>query len=471
MTTAPRTLLRFGESPTATPAVMAGLLVADRAPDHGFLAGLVVFVLLIAAPVRGSFTQRSRSTISRIAVAMIGLGLAWSPIDAWIKTGVVAAAAGLGWVVISEFVKRRLQTSGEPTLIVGESELVLGTIRMFNSYPSFNVDPVATATPDGLQPSLLPGGSIEDVPALIDEYGIKHVINVSADYAQKLERIIGRGRAHGVRLSALPPLGEILTGQVDVVSVRGMPFMTLAPRRPQAGPVWVAKRAMDYVIATLGLIALSPVFALAALAIKLDTRGPVFFRQERVGRNGVPFDVWKFRSMVQGAERMLGDIAHLNEAEGAYFKIERDPRTTRVGRFLRRLSIDELPQLLNVLRGEMSLVGPRPFLASEMENDPEAFEWRKDFLPGITGLWQIAGRSWLPRAEAMRMDLAYVEHWGVALDLRIMASTLRVAIQGDRRPSYEHLHAVPDSRSRVARVIKPRRRVAPVIVDGSSASS
>lgn len=476
MTTTPRTLLRFGPSAVASPAVMAGLITADQSPDHGFLAGAVVFLLLAVLPVRGSFSQRARSIISRIALAMIGLGLAWAPLDDWVRTGALAAVAGLAWVVVSEFIKNRLAASDrEPTLIVGEAEVVMGTIRMFNSYPAFNVMPVATATPDGLQPSVLPGGSIEDVPALIEEHGIKHVINVSAEYAPKLERIIGRDRAFGVRLSALQPLGEILTGRVDVVSVRGLPFMSLAPRRPAAGPAWAAKRAIDYVVSIIGLVALSPVFAVAAIAIKLDTRGPVFFRQERVGRNGKPFDVWKFRSMVPGAETMLGDIAHLNEADGAYFKIECDPRATRVGRVLRRLSIDELPQLFNVIRGEMSLVGPRPFLAAEMEEDPETFEWRKDFLPGITGIWQIAGRSWLPRLEGMRMDLAYIEHWSVALDLRIMWSTLRVAIQGDRRPSYEHLHPVPDSRSRVARVIKPRprphRAAAPAIVDGTSAPS
>ena len=392
MTTTPRTLLRFGAGPTTSPAVAAAAVAGFAAPAHPAWAALAVFTLLILAPVHGTRLVRMRSWFSRVALVVVGLSLAWPPLDDWVRMGVAAFAAGTAWALAVEFVKIR-RTLLEPTLIVGHNDTVLGAIRLFGSYPSFNVAPVATATPDGLLPSRLPGGSYEDIPLLIEEHGIKHVITVTAEHAPKLERIIGRDRAFGVRLSALQPLGEILTGQVDVVSVRGLPFISLAPRRAPAGPAWAAKRAIDYIGASLGLVVLSPVFVAAAIAIKLDSPGPVFFRQQRVGRNGQMFDVWKFRSMVKGAERMVEEIAHLNEADGAYFKIERDPRTTRVGRFLRRLSIDELPQLINVIRGEMSLVGPRPFLASEMADDPEYFEWRQDFLPGITGLWQVAGRS------------------------------------------------------------------------------
>ena len=177
----------------------------------------------------------------------------------------------------------------------------------------------------------------------------------------------------------------------------------------------------------------APVFLFIGLAVWFEDRGPIFFRQERVGRNGRTFYMFKFRSMVRDAEARLSEVSALNEAHGPYFKIENDPRITRVGRWLRRFSVDELPQLLNVLRGEMSLVGPRPCLASELAEAPEMFEWRLPFVPGMTGLWQVAGRSWLPVREGLRMDLTYVEHWSVGLDLRILLQTALVVLTGERR--------------------------------------
>lgn len=411
-----------------------------------------------------------RAFAAWLAVAIVGLSLVRPPFEQWARLGGVALLAWCGWVTATQIYKHRNRPMPDLGLIIGEADEVASAVHLFSSYGQLNVLPVATATPDGLLPTRLPGGAMTDTLSLIEEHGITHVISVSASVAPKLEHVIARSRPFGVRLSALQPLGELLTGTAEVVSVRGLPFLTLAPRRPAAGPAWMAKRALDYLFGSIAVVALSPVFALAALAVKLDSRGPVFFRQERVGRDGVPFILWKFRSMVDGAEHMLPELAHLNEADGAYFKIQDDPRVTRVGRILRRFSIDELPQLFNVLRGDMSLVGPRPFLKTEMDSDPEAFEWRVHFQPGITGLWQIAGRSWLPRLEGLRMDLAYIENWSVPLDLRIMFRTVLVALQNERRPSYEHLHAIPELSSRSTRVRSAwslLRRVKPSVIDPS----
>lgn len=188
-----------------------------------------------------------------------------------------------------------------------------------------------------------------------------------------------------------------------------------------------AKRLFDLVAAGLGLFVLAPLLLLLAIAIKLDTPGPVFFTQRRVGLGGQVFAIYKFRSMGMDAEAHLAHLRHLNEMEGPLFKIKDDPRVTRVGRFLRRTSLDELPQLLNVVLGEMSLVGPRPPLPSEVEQfEPHHFE---KFLvrPGITGLWQVSGRNAIQDFEAIAgLERTYVRSWSFALDLKLLALTVPV---------------------------------------------
>ena len=168
----------------------------------------------------------------------------------------------------------------------------------------------------------------------------------------------------------------------------------------------------------------SPALLVLSVAIRTDSPGPVLFRQVRVGRNGRPFVMFKFRTMCVDAERRLTELHRQNEHDGVLFKIRDDPRVTRVGRWLRRLSLDELPQLLNVVRGEMSLVGPRPPLPVEVDAYPEDMRRRLVVRPGMTGLWQVSGRSDLPWEEAVRLDLRYVENWSLSLDLVILLRTL-----------------------------------------------
>lgn len=184
------------------------------------------------------------------------------------------------------------------------------------------------------------------------------------------------------------------------------------------------KRAFDMAASLLGLAVLSPLFLVVAVLIKLDSRGPVFFRQLRAGKDGREFWFYKFRSMIEDAEELKESLMHLNELEGPVFKISEDPRVTAVGRFLRRTSLDELPQLINVLRGEMSLVGPRPPLPCEVEN----YEgWQREKLtvvPGITCLWQISGRNHIGFTEWMRLDIEYIRRQSLGLDVRILARTV-----------------------------------------------
>jgi exopolysaccharide biosynthesis polyprenyl glycosylphosphotransferase len=214
----------------------------------------------------------------------------------------------------------------------------------------------------------------------------------------------------------------------EVTVAIGRPSWSLA--RPIAGdsaPVArrnAAKRAIDLVLAVAGLACVLALFAILVIAIKLDSPGPAFYGQVRVGKDGRRFRMFKLRSMQQGAEGLLDELQHRNEVSGPIFKIRRDPRITRVGRFLRRYSLDELPQLINVIRGEMSLVGPRPPLPAEVELYEEWQLERLRVLPGITGLWQVSGRSEVPFPAMVRLDLDYVRNWSIALDLEILLRTI-----------------------------------------------
>lgn len=196
-----------------------------------------------------------------------------------------------------------------------------------------------------------------------------------------------------------------------------------------------AKRVIDVVGAAIGLIMLAPVMLVVAAVIRLDSQGPILFRQRRLGQGGRCFWVLKFRTMTTDAEHRLGELEALNEsAGGVLFKIRSDPRVTRIGKFLRRTSLDELPQLFNVLRGEMSLVGPRPLQLRDCERleaqDAVGFAQRLSVMPGITGPWQVGGRSDVDFNGMMRLDLDYIENWSVAMDVRILFRTVYVVLAG-----------------------------------------
>ena len=196
----------------------------------------------------------------------------------------------------------------------------------------------------------------------------------------------------------------------------------------------VAKRAFDITVALAALIVTAPITLVAALAVKRSSPGPVIFAQERVGRDGQPFRVYKFRTMVVDAEERLAELAASNEADGPLFKMTGDPRITKVGALLRKLSIDELPQFVNVLRGEMSVVGPRPALAREVAQWTEDVHDRLRVLPGITGMWQVSGRSDTTFEEYKRLDLYYVDNWSLAHDAADRLQDVRRRAGPTRRP-------------------------------------
>jgi len=216
---------------------------------------------------------------------------------------------------------------------------------------------------------------------------------------------------------------------VDVLHISGVPLIGLKENSIKGWNL-AMKRMLDVSFILFSLPILVPLTAVIALLICLDSKGSAIFRQIRIGKDGIPFSCYKFRTMVVDAEKRKAELAALNEADGPLFKIRRDPRVTRVGRFLRSSSLDELPQLWNVLRGEMSLVGPRPGLPEEVEQYDPWHRRRLEVTPGLTGLWQVLGRSDTTFDEMVRLDIYYTENWSVHMDLRILLKTIPVVLIG-----------------------------------------
>jgi len=245
---------------------------------------------------------------------------------------------------------------------------------------------------------------------------------------ETLETVVHRCFELGATVGLVPQLIHKLNTRVELRDSGNGALLQLEPRGLGL-PQLALKRALDLVLCSVGLLLVSPLLALVAVAIKLDSRGPVLFRQIRAGVGGRPFAMYKFRTMVANADRMKSELQHLNESgDPRLFKIRGDPRVTRVGRWLRRTSLDELPQLLNVIRGDMSLVGPRPFFPGDLDGYEEHHFERLLVLPGITGLWQVSGRSdVVDFEEVVRLDAEYIREWSVKLDLQILARTLPAA--------------------------------------------
>ena len=259
--------------------------------------------------------------------------------------------------------------------------------------------------------------------ALVLEHDIDRVIlaPTATDNRQTLE-LIRVAKAVGARVSLLPRMLEVVGSTVDFEDIDGVTILGLR-RFGLSTSARSVKRAFDVTVASLALIALAPVMAVVALAVRLDSPGPIFFRQQRVGRGGSRFCMLKFRTMVVDAEQRKAALAHRNETLG-FFKITDDPRITRIGRLLRRTSLDELPQFLNVLRGEMSIVGPRPLIVDEDERIVGLDRSRLLLTPGMTGPWQVLGSSRIPLSEMVSLDYVYVTSWSLWLDVKLLLRTL-----------------------------------------------
>ena len=310
-------------------------------------------------------------------------------------------------------------------LAVGSSEGITDLVRRTRRDPFFGWTVAAACTSTGAE------GVIGDVPVVGDldavarlvQDGGYHVVAVSPAPGWgpgRLQQLAWELENTPVELAVDPGLMEIAGPRLHITPVDGLPLLRLTEPR-FSGTGWLAKGLVDRLSAAALLMLFAPIFVALALAVRLDG-GPAFYRQERVGLGGRRFHMLKFRSMCVGADRMVDDLT--NDQDSVLFKMRNDPRVTRIGAFLRKYSLDELPQLLNVLLGSMSLVGPRPPLPREVAEYGRAAQRRLLVRPGITGLWQVSGRSNLSWEETVRLDLRYVENWSPALDALILWKTV-----------------------------------------------
>lgn len=275
-------------------------------------------------------------------------------------------------------------------------------------------------------------GTINEFSAVLKNNVVDEVIlAIPRSMFQEVENIVHSCEEEGIKISIMADLYDLQPARIELQMVGDIPLLSLEPVALSETKL-IFKRAIDLTLAGFSLLTLLPVIAVISLAIKLDSPGPVFFMQERVGLRKRRFNMFKFRSMICGAEKKLREIEHLNEAEGPIFKMSNDPRVTRVGRFLRKTSLDELPQLINVVKGEMSLVGPRPMSLRDVDLFDKGIQ-RKRFSvkPGITCLWQISGRSNLSFAKWLELDLKYIENWSLLLDVMIIFRTIPAVIKGN----------------------------------------
>src|SRR5919206_1288806 len=267
-------------------------------------------------------------------------------------------------------------------------------------------------------------GQMEDLARVLDVHRVQEVIIADPDFPEdRAVELVDQCHQRGVTVRIAPSTMEILIKRAEFVPGASVPLFELRPPVFD-GIDFALKRTFDIAVSLLLLVVLSPLLAVCALAVALTSPGPVLYRSRRPGIGGEPFACFKFRTMRSDADQIQADLESLNEATGALFKIRRDPRMTRIGRVLRRYSLDELPQLFNVLRGQMSLVGPRPLPQRDFEQLEEWHKKRYLVLPGITGLWQISGRSELDFDDLVRLDFLYLEQWSVLLDLSILLKTI-----------------------------------------------
>jgi exopolysaccharide biosynthesis polyprenyl glycosylphosphotransferase len=329
-------------------------------------------------------------------------------------------------------VGRRHAAYVQNVIIVGSGEVARLLDAKIRQHPEYGLHVVGFVDRDGGaslngagQLDLI--GATDDLPELIRTYSAHRVvIAFSADSHEQTLEVIRELQDTNVQIDIVPRMFEVLGTNAQLHTIEGMPLVGLPAARLSHSSRFL-KRSLDLIGAIAGLLVLAPLFAITALCIRLDSRGPIFFRQVRMGAGDRVFRVVKFRTMVHDAEARKSDVAHLNmhvRDDPRMFKVPNDPRVTRVGAFLRRSRIDELPQLLNVIRGEMSLVGPRPLILDEDQHVERWARRRLKLKPGMTGLWQVLGASDIPFDEMTKLDYLYVTNWSLREDLRLILLTL-----------------------------------------------
>ncbi|MCC6497754.1 MAG: sugar transferase, partial [Propionibacteriaceae bacterium] len=407
-----------------------GLLPFDGAGESAQLvyitAPLIIAAWLLTLYAFGAFQLRHLRAgaveYKRVVMAsfsMAGLvGIGSYLLKTEFPRGIFVLLFGLGTIglVLARFTRRKamgaIHRQGAlmtPIIVAGESGHVDAIAKVLRRETWLGYRVVGAVTRDRVDttPAGLPVlGSLDDTVAVIDEHQVATVIFAEGSFSSPADfrRMAWQLEEHATHMIVVPALTDVSAQRLDVRPVAGLPLVDVARPQAIAAARWI-KRTFDVLGSSVLLLLAAPVMGLVALAIKLEDGGPVLFRQPRVGRKGEIFQCLKFRSMVLDAEARLAELAAANEGSGPLFKMTHDPRITKVGRFIRRFSLDELPQLWNALRGDMSLVGPRPALPTEVAQYDSDTRRRLDVRPGLTGLWQVSGRSNLSWDDTVRLDL------------------------------------------------------------------
>ena len=370
----------------------------------------------------GSLTGVADPNIARLATF-------WALSIAFITSGRAVARA----------VCRHRLASLQNTIVVGAGEIGQTIAEKLLRHPEYGINLVGFVDDDPMPmrdelSHLAILGGPERLPDLIDLLDIERVIVAfSGTPAEETLEIIRSLGQRQLQVAIVPRLFELVGPNIGIHTIEGVPMLGLPPLDLSRSARFL-KRSLDLFVSVGALVVLAPLFAVVALLVKQSSPGPVFFKQVRIGSGGRPFELYKFRSMVSDADERKDEFAHLNlhlERDPRMFKIPHDPRVTRVGRTLRRFFLDELPQLINVLRGEMSLIGPRPLIPQEARFVDDWGRRRLDLKPGMTGLWQVLGRSAISFDEMVKLDYLYVTTWSLGNDIRLLLRTLPLVARGE----------------------------------------
>lgn len=377
---------------------------------------------LLAAAFIGICCYLTRFDLSRgFYILLFLIGTPMLVLTRWMVRRVIHILRRRNWLT------RRVVLAGNPQNI----QEILSVTRRETWLGYYVVGALLPAGADRAELDIPVLGTVDDAIDVVDQRDIDIVIFADGAFpsSRGFRRMAWALESHHAQMVVAPALTDIASQRIQVRPVAGMPLVLVEPPTTQQAGRWM-KRTFDIVLASLILLLISPIMLATALAIWFDDHGPVIFKQVRVGKNGETFECLKFRSMVTNAEEILKNLN--NEGPNAVmFKMENDPRITKVGHFIRRFSIDELPQLWNVVRGDMSLIGPRPALPKEVALYAPHVNRRLEVRPGLTGLWQVSGRSNLSWDDTVRLDLYYVDNWSMTQDLSILAQTVKAVLASD----------------------------------------